>query len=202
MATSAAPHLFWITSRAAGTAALLLSSLAVCMGLLMGGRLVKGRVFDLRVAHEALSLATMAAIVVHAASLLGDSYLHPSIADVTVPFVGSYMTVYTSIGIVAGWSLIALGLSYHLRGRIGPQRWRKLHRFTALAWILGLVHSLGEGTDAGTAWFLAMTGLVVVPALLLLALRTMGAWSRSPRRRSAAARAVSQGLLQSEAQGS
>jgi hypothetical protein len=62
------------------------------------------------------------------------------------------------------------------------------------------VHSLGEGTDAGTAWFLAMTGLVVVPALLLLALRTMGAWSGSPRRRSTAARAVSQGLLQSEAQ--
>ena len=98
------------------------------------------------------------------------------------------MTEYTSIGIVAGWSLIALGLSYHLRGRIGPQRWRKLHRFTALAWILGLVHSLGEGTDAGTAWFLVMAGLVVVPAQLLLALRTMGAGSHSPLLQSGAQR--------------
>ena len=36
-------HFFWITSRAAGVAALLASSAAVTMGLLMGGRLVKGR---------------------------------------------------------------------------------------------------------------------------------------------------------------
>ena len=46
VATSAGPHLFWITSRAAGTAALLLSSAAVCVGLLMGGRFVKRRGYD------------------------------------------------------------------------------------------------------------------------------------------------------------
>ncbi|MDQ6811546.1 MAG: hypothetical protein M3Z95_06580, partial [Actinomycetota bacterium] len=46
-----------------------------------------------------------------------------------------------------------------------------LHRFTALAWILGLAHALGEGTDAGQAWFLAMTTIVVIPAIGLLATR-------------------------------
>ena len=67
-----------------------------------------------------------------------------------------------------------LGLSFYARGRIGRQRWRKLHRFMALAWILGLVHSLGEGTDAGTAWFLVATGLVAVPAAALLVVRMSG----------------------------
>ena len=33
-----APHLFWITSRAAGGAALLLSSASVALGLLMSSR--------------------------------------------------------------------------------------------------------------------------------------------------------------------
>ena len=47
-----------------------------------------------------------------------------------------------------------LGLSYYARGRIGPARWRRLHRWTALAWVLGVVHGLMEGTDAGAAWFL------------------------------------------------
>ena len=42
-------------------------------------------------------------------------------------------------------------------------RWRKLHRFTALAWLAGLVHALGEGTDAGQLWFLAMLALVAIP---------------------------------------
>ena len=62
------------------------------------------------------------------------------------------------MGIVGGWMMIILGLSFYARGRIGQQRWRKLHRFTALAWILGLAHSLGEGTDAGKLWFLVATG--------------------------------------------
>jgi methionine sulfoxide reductase heme-binding subunit len=180
IATSAAPHLFWITSRAAGTAALLLSSTAVGVGLLMGGRFVKRRGYDLRVTHEALSLATMAAVAVHALSLLGDHFLHPSLLDVTVPFVSGYKNFWTSMGIVAGWSLVALGLSYYVRDKIGSQRWRKLHRFTALAWILGLAHSLGEGTDAGTGWFLVMTAIATLPALVLLLVRSAGG-SRRPR---------------------
>ena len=58
---------------------------------------------------------------------------------------------------------VILGLSYYVRGRIGPQRWRKLHRFTALAWVLGVVHALMMGTDAGAAWFLLAAALVVDP---------------------------------------
>ena len=68
-----------------------------------------------------------------------------------------------SIGIVAGWALIALGVSYYFRTRIGVARWKKLHRWTALAWLAGIVHSLGEGTDAGTTWFLVCTAIAVVP---------------------------------------
>ena len=172
-------HLFWITSRAAGTAALLLSSIAVCVGLLFGGKLVKGRP-DLRHLHEALSLATIVALVVHAVSLLGDSFLSPSIADITIPFVSGYQRGWTTLGIVAGWATIALGLSYYVRDRIGRQRWKRLHRFTALAWIAGIVHSLGEGTDAGTTWFLVATAIVVLPALALLAVRHLGAPAAKP----------------------
>ncbi|HTA36309.1 MAG TPA: hypothetical protein VK761_06305, partial [Solirubrobacteraceae bacterium] len=91
------------------------------------------------------------------------------------------------IGIVAFWAMLALGLSYYARGRIGAQRWRVLHRFTALAWLLGLVHSLGEGTDAGQIWFLAMVAIVTVPALVLL----LGRWCKraaDPAERAAAPR--------------
>jgi methionine sulfoxide reductase heme-binding subunit len=164
-------HLFWIASRAAGIAALLLSSAAVGVGLTMGGRMVKGRGVDLRAAHEALSLATLIAIVVHAVTLLGDSYLNAGALDVAIPFVSGYKEPWMSIGIVAGWGLVALGVSYYFRTRIGVARWKRLHRWTALAWLAGIVHSLGEGTDAGTAWFLVCTAVAVVPALALLVVR-------------------------------
>jgi sulfoxide reductase heme-binding subunit YedZ len=182
-AVSAAPHLFWITSRAAGTAALLLSSVAVSIGLLMGARLLKRRGPDLRILHEALSVATIVAIVVHAGALLGDSYLRPTILDLTLPFVSSYKTIWMSIGIIGGWSLILLGLSYYARRRIGQQRWRMLHRLTAVAWLLGVVHSFGEGTDAGVPWFIASVGIVVAPAVVLLLARIIP----SPSRPAAAA---------------
>jgi methionine sulfoxide reductase heme-binding subunit len=184
VSTAVGPHMFWIVSRAAGTAALVLSSLSVCLGLLMGGRLLKRRGPDLRVAHEALSLATIATLLVHGLSLLGDGYLHPGLADVAVPFLSAYKTLWTAMGIIAFWTLLVLGLSYYARARIGQERWRRLHRFTALAWALGVVHSLGEGSDAGQAWFLTMTAIVVVPALALLVTKHLKLYL-SPSRRQA-----------------
>lgn len=169
--TSATPHLFWITSRAAGIASLVLASLAVSLGLVMSLKFMRRRGPDLLAVHEILSLSTLVALAVHGLALLGDSFIHPSIADIAVPFVSGYKTVWTSIGIIGGWALAFLGLSYYARRRIGAARWRKLHRFTALAWVAGMVHALGEGTDAGQIWFLAMLAIVAVPAIGLLAVR-------------------------------
>jgi methionine sulfoxide reductase heme-binding subunit len=172
--TDPTPHLFWITSRAAGVAALLLSSLAVCAGLLIGGRMARGRVLDLRAVHETLSVATLAAIAVHGFALLGDRYLHPSVADIAIPFASGFKTGWTAAGIVAGWTLAVLGPSYYARRWLGAQRWRSLHGFSALAWALGLLHALGEGTDSGQLWFLAMTTIAAAPPLMLLVARFGG----------------------------
>jgi sulfoxide reductase heme-binding subunit YedZ len=117
--------------------------------------------------------------VVHAVALLGDSYLSPSLADITIPSVSGYQRGWTTLGIVAGWAMLILGLSYYARNRIG-RRWRTVHRFTALAWLTGLVHSLGDGTDSGEAWFVAAVAIVVLPALALLAIRMFGG-QRRPR---------------------
>jgi methionine sulfoxide reductase heme-binding subunit len=173
MTTSVTPHLFWITSRAAGVLALVLASLAVSLGLLMSTKLLRRRGPDLLAAHEILSLSAIVAIVVHGVTLLGDQYLNASLVDITVPFAFSYQTVWTSLGIISGWGLALLGLSYYARRWFGAARWRKVHRFTAVLWLAGLGHSLGEGTDASQLWFLAMVGLVVIPALGLLATRIL-----------------------------
>ncbi len=98
-----------------------------------------------------------------------------------------------SLGIIGGWSLILLGLSYYARRTIGAKRWRKLHRFTALAWLAGLVHALGEGTDAGQIWFLAMIGIVAIPALGLLVLRLSGAGGAPTPRPAGGGRSVDTG---------
>jgi sulfoxide reductase heme-binding subunit YedZ len=171
-------HVFWYASRAAGTSALVLASLSVGLGLLTAGRHLEGRLAGRRIVHEALSLAVIASIAVHGLVLLGDGWMHPSLADVTVPFVSNYRTLWTSLGIVAGWSIALLGLSFYVRGRIGVARWRRLHRFTVLAWGAGLLHALIEGTDAGKPWFVLLLIASLAPALAALTLRVHGTLSR------------------------
>jgi len=180
--------LFWVTSRAAGTAALVLASLAVGIGLLSSSRGGGGRIAELRPLHEALSLATLAALAVHGLSLLGDQYVGYSPVEITVPFASSYQPFWTGLGVTAFWGLAALGLAYYQRARIGPARWRTMHRFTAVFWLLGIVHALGMGTDRGAPWFLLMIGVTAVPALLLLLWRILEPAQpppgRAPRRRA------------------
>lgn len=168
--TSAGPHLFWITSRAAGTAALVLSSVSVGAGLLVRGRGQSRKVMggDARVLHEALALATLSAIAVHGVTLLGDHYLHPTVLDISIPFTGGYRPLWTGVGIVAGWGLALLGLSYYARSWIGQSRWRTLHRLTGLFWLLGVAHSIGAGSDARQLWLLVAVAIPTIPALVLL----------------------------------
>jgi sulfoxide reductase heme-binding subunit YedZ len=185
LATATGSHVFWITSRAAGLVALILASASVGVGVSMGGRMFRGRGPELKVIHEALSIATLAAVALHALALLGDAYFHPTIADLTIPFSSGYRQPYMALGIIAGWGFVTLGLSFYARTRIGIARWRILHRFTALAWILGVVHALGEGTDSGQAWFLAITAIAVIPPLALVCARLV-----RPRRKAGAAGAA------------
>ncbi len=159
-------HLFWITSRAAGGAGLICASVAVAVGLLLSRPGVDR--LPLRAAHETLSLVTLGLIGVHGVALLGDSYLRPGLLGIAVPFTLPYRTLWTGLGIVAAYGLAALGLSYYARTRIGAARWRRLHRFTALFWALGIAHSIGAGTDAGQLWFLVAIACGVLPAAVLL----------------------------------
>jgi sulfoxide reductase heme-binding subunit YedZ len=183
--TAAGTHVFWLASRAAGISALVLASLAVCAGLALGGKveLLRGRGGQLRVLHEALSLGALAALAVHGLALLGDGYLNASIVDITIPFAIGYRPFWTGLGIVGGYGIAALSLSYYARARIGVARWKLVHRFVAVFWLLGAIHTLGAGTDAGQLWFLVLYGAAVLPALVLLAVRIGGAQSSPPRPR-------------------
>ncbi|MGN6814765.1 MAG: ferric reductase-like transmembrane domain-containing protein [Solirubrobacterales bacterium] len=185
---SAAHHLFWITSRAAGGAALLLASASVLLGLMMSATRRNPNKRDLRTLHEALSLTALAMVGLHGVSLLGDAYLNPGITGILVPFVGKYRPAWTGIGILAGYGLAALGLSYYFRDRIGASRWKRLHRLTAAFWLLAIIHTIGAGSDAVEPWFLLLNGMVAIPAALLLILRWLGrAWDEGQPEESVAA---------------
>lgn len=178
--TSTSSTFFWITSRAAGTTAMVLASAAVGVGLTMGGKLIKRGAPDRRTMHEVLSLSTMVAIAVHGLALLGDTYFPFTLAGITVPFLSPYKNFDTALGIITGWGMVILGLSYYVRRRIGQQRWKAIHRFTAVAWLLGLIHTFAEGSDAGKPWFVGLIAMTAAPALVLLIVRHLRSGASTP----------------------
>jgi sulfoxide reductase heme-binding subunit YedZ len=171
------PHLYWLSSRAAGTAALVLASASVLVGALRAGGLagadVRGsyRRLEIGILHEALGLATIVALLIHGLVLLGDNYANFSFADIAIPFVGPYHPGPNGIGIIAGYVFMVLGLTYYVRDRVGDHRWRFVHRFTLLAWAASFVHTFGEGTDRHKAWYVVVVVAPAIAALVVLVMR-------------------------------
>lgn len=179
-------HAWWLASRASGIVALAAMSFSVVLGLMLGGKLVQlapadrsGRklITPLIVTrtHELASLAALIAIAVHGLTLLGDAWLHPTLSQIAVPFTIDYKPFYTGLGIIGGYVTAVLGLSYYARKRIGNDRWRKLHRYTLVGFVLSVVHTLGAGTDASSGWlFWPVLGVSALVLLLLVARITSG----------------------------
>ena len=50
--------------------------------------------------------------------------MHPTLAQIAVPFTIGYRPLCTGLGIIAGWLAVFLGLSFYARRWIGAKRWR------------------------------------------------------------------------------
>lgn len=181
-------YAWWLSSRAAGGLAMVLVSASVLIGLLMAsGRLrrpgLKKRLMGL---HEHVALIAFVAIAVHGITLLGDRSINPGPVGVLVPGAAPYRAVYTGIGIVSGYLICGLGLSFYMRRRIGARRWRTLHRFTVLAYVLALAHSIGAGSDSAIPAVRYAVLASAVPAAVLFIIRSEQAPRRTPPRPKAA----------------
>jgi sulfoxide reductase heme-binding subunit YedZ len=168
-------HLFWLASRASGVVALVLAAVSVGMGLAMAMRAAKGpgAMARLRQVHEATALATLIMIAVHGLTLLGDSYLRPGLAGIAIPFVMSHRPLWTGLGVIGGWLAALLGLTFYVRRWIGPRLWRRLHRWTLAVYVLAVVHTLGAGTDARSAWLVVILIATAAPVAVMAAARLL-----------------------------
>lgn len=191
-------YVWWLASRSAGLVALVAVSISVIIGLMMANGLPRrpGAKRRLLAVHESSALAGLVAIAVHGITLLGDAFMHPTVANIAIPFTISYRPGFTGLGVIAGWLAVILGLSFYVRRRVGARLWRRLHRLTIVVWALAVVHTLGAGTDAGQVWlqgFLVLTGIPIV-YLFIRRMLPEGGCARAPRPQRVASRPEAPGL--------
>lgn len=165
----------WYLSRATGLVAYLFLFLTVVFGLAIRTRAFERLVDRWRITdiHTFLSVLVLLFVVVHGLVLLGDQFVGFSLTQVFVPFTASYRPLWTGIGIISAWLLLAIGLSFPLRRFTGYAFWRSLHYLTFVVYIGALVHSVFSGTDSTVGWVQVLyevtAGIVLVMGLARIA---------------------------------
>jgi methionine sulfoxide reductase heme-binding subunit len=160
----------WYLGRGSGITALLLLSVATGLGIATStGRVFPGMPrFAVTALHRNASMTAVVFLFIHIGTLLFDPYAQLKLVDILVPFVGDYRPFWLGLGTLAFDLLLAVTVTSLLRHRIGLRTWRAVHWTAYAAWPVGLIHSLGTGTDAGQAWFLvtAVISVIIVVASL------------------------------------
>ena len=184
-----ANYVWWLAGRSAGVVALLLLTASVIVGLAMAARVLPPRLRREAVpVHQHLSLLALGAIGAHGLLLAADPWLKAGVTGITVPFTLGYRPLWSGLGIVGGYLAAIFVLSFYIRRRIGARLWRRMHRFTVVAYVLSLAHALGAGTDASIPLVRYAMLASAVPVVVLLGLRI--AASRAPAKPRAPRAAV------------
>ncbi|MEO6774810.1 MAG: hypothetical protein ABI467_17675 [Kofleriaceae bacterium] len=163
----------WMFSRATGLLAYVALSIDVIVGLLVstrsGGRWVpRGQLVDI---HGWLSPFALALVVAHGGILLADRYVRFDVIDIFVPFASSRWPFAVGVGVLAGYLVLLVHLSFGLRKRIGTAMWRRLHYLSFPAFVLVTIHAIAVGTDRANPWFASVYVVLLLAVALLLGLR-------------------------------
>src|SRR2546421_721437 len=99
----------WYVARASGLVAWALLAGSVVWGLLMTSKIVRGRVSNpwLLDLHRWLGGLALVFTGVHVAAILGDTYVHFSLASVFVPLANSWHPVAVAWGVASLYLLAA-----------------------------------------------------------------------------------------------
>ncbi len=179
----------WYSTRASGTVALVLLTVAIGLGVAQVGRMQTDRLprFVLDGLHRHTSLLAAVFLTVHIVTAVLDTFAPIAITDAFLPFTGAYRPLWLGLGATALDLLIAVGITSVLRERLGYSGWRAVHWLGYAVWPIAFVHALGTGSDIRQGW---MGAIAIVCAATVLAaglIRISIGWPAHRGRRLAAA---------------
>jgi predicted ferric reductase len=154
----------WYTTRGAGMVSLLLLTAVTALGVLTVTRFQAPgwpRLVTIGF-HRNLSLVAVVFLALHIVTAVVDPYTSLGWTTAVMPFASSYRTLWLGLGTVAFEVLLAVLLTSLLRRFIGRRAWRAVHWLGYAAWPVAVLHGFGTGTDAWSAWALALTAACVV----------------------------------------
>src|SRR5216684_5128964 len=123
--------------------------------------------------HRNLTLMTLFFLALHIVTAVVDPFTHLGWLTAVVPFSSYYRTLWLGLGTIAFELLAAIVVTSLLRNLIGQAAWRLIHWLAYASWPVAVVHSFGTGTDALSAWFVAVSVVCVVSVTIAIAYRLL-----------------------------
>lgn len=154
----------WALGRGTGVTAVVFMTLSVTLGIATrsGRPMLSLPRFGVADVHRSAALIGTGLVTIHVLSLLADPYAQLRLIDYIVPFLGAYKPVWLGLGTLAFDVLIIVVLTALMRHRMGVRTFRVVHWSSYGLWPLAVAHSLGNGTDSGRGWFLAVAAACVL----------------------------------------
>jgi predicted ferric reductase len=165
--------LLWYTTRGAGAVSLVLLTVVVVLGILAALRVRAAGwpTFLTTSLHRNLGLMTVVFLALHIVTAVVDPFTHLGWLAAVVPFSSYYRTFWLGLGTIGFELLLAIVVTSLARRFIGNAAWRMVHWLAYASWPVAVVHGLGTGTDALSAWMLAITGACVVAVAAAIGVR-------------------------------
>ena len=176
---AAGPSPLWYLSRGTGAITLVLLSASVMLGITgtlrwrLGARTPRFVVDGL---HRNVSLLVVVLLAAHIVTSLLDPFAHLRVLDAFVPLASRYRPLWLGFGALALDLLIALTVTSVLRARLGLRAWRAVHWAAYVCWPVAVLHGLGTGTDARSAWLQLLTAACVAGVVAALVARLLRDW--------------------------
>jgi sulfoxide reductase heme-binding subunit YedZ len=188
VAVSTGPSALWYLTRGTGAVTLILLTASLGLGVSNVRRIRTERVprFVFAAVHRSVSLLAVAFLAVHIITSVLDPFAPIRLTDAIVPFVSAYRPLWLGLGAIACDLLIAVMVSSLARRRLGYDAWRMTHWLAYACWPVALIHGLGTGSDAKSAWMLGLTAACVLVVLTAVAARISAGWPEHIGARGAA----------------
>ncbi|OJX39644.1 MAG: hypothetical protein BGO78_05140 [Chloroflexi bacterium 44-23] len=146
---------FWYISRGSGVIAYLLLWFSMLLGLMMTNRMTRpwpGPAISNEF-HQFISILGLAFVFIHAFILMGDQYIHYTLAQVIIPFTSvDYRPLWVGLGQIGFYLWIGVVGSFYVRKKIGNRTWRLLHYASFFLFAGSLLHGITSGTDSAELW--------------------------------------------------
>jgi sulfoxide reductase heme-binding subunit YedZ len=174
---AAGPSPFWYLTRGAGTVAMLLLTASVALGIVDLSRWRSDRWprFLTDALHRNVSMLALVMVAVHVITTVADGFAPIGLQDAIIPFLSPYRPLWLGLGALAFDLLLAVMVTSLLRRRLGYRAWRAVHFSAYACWPLAMLHGLGTGSDATSAWMLLLSALCLAAVLAAAAWRVTAA---------------------------